>query len=303
MKLVISEKQLKLILSNQVTTDLGEQDAPVNPEPTAGTSDTQAGGQGYPSVGKWESGATRGAGNQIGITKWSDVVGSTLQRGKGNPLKEQSIMSLYTDGKAPSNYAKDAGDLISDVYKEYHHEINAVLGFGASIILGPEILAGGFAAVSMSAAIVMVAATTINIIDAYQYYIEGDKKTATLVGVFSLIPYVRPMMKFIPPNILKLITKYDSKGMSKLAVKVVNKIKLTLDESKIVKYILETLDKILPIIKKYVQDYLIKLNNWLSKKLTKPGYNLSKATAEWELLGFLYDEMGGNKKIIKKTVK
>ena len=87
MKLVISEKQLKLILSNQVESELDEQEAPVNPEPSAGTSDTQAGGQGYPSVGKWESGTTRGPGNQIGITKWSDVVGSTLKRGKANPLK------------------------------------------------------------------------------------------------------------------------------------------------------------------------------------------------------------------------
>lgn len=45
------------------------------------------GAQGYPQVGKWESGVTRGAGNQIGVTKWSDVVGSTIKRGKGNPLK------------------------------------------------------------------------------------------------------------------------------------------------------------------------------------------------------------------------
>ena len=55
--------------------------------PSAGTSDKQAGGQGYPDVGKWESGATRGPGNQISVTKWSDVVGSSLTRGKANPLE------------------------------------------------------------------------------------------------------------------------------------------------------------------------------------------------------------------------
>ena len=56
-------------------------------QPAAGTSTTQSGGQGYPQVGKWESGVTRGPGNQIGITKWSDVVGSILKRAKSNPLK------------------------------------------------------------------------------------------------------------------------------------------------------------------------------------------------------------------------
>ena len=91
MKLEISEKQLKLILSNQVESELDEQEAAVDPQPAAGTSSTQSGGQGYPEVGKWESGVTRGPGNQVGVTKWSDVVGSTLQRGKGNPLKEQEI--------------------------------------------------------------------------------------------------------------------------------------------------------------------------------------------------------------------
>lgn len=69
-----------------------EQDATSDPsaaQPTAGTSSQQSGGQGYPEVGKWESGVERGPGNQIGVTKWSDVVGSKLVRGKGNPLKEQ----------------------------------------------------------------------------------------------------------------------------------------------------------------------------------------------------------------------
>ena len=56
-------------------------------QPKTGTSDAQSGGQGYPEVDKWESGVSRGAGNQIGITKWSDVVGSKITRGKANPLK------------------------------------------------------------------------------------------------------------------------------------------------------------------------------------------------------------------------
>jgi hypothetical protein len=69
MKITISEKQLKLIRGN--TIDMAEQEATT----TA-----------YPTVNKWESGATRGPANQIGNTKWSDIVGSTLVRGKANKL-------------------------------------------------------------------------------------------------------------------------------------------------------------------------------------------------------------------------
>ena len=84
MKLALSEKQYKS-LKNMVEQD--STSSPADAQPTAGTSDKQTGGQGYPEVGKWESGIQRGPGNQIGITKWSDVVGSLLKRGKSNPLK------------------------------------------------------------------------------------------------------------------------------------------------------------------------------------------------------------------------
>jgi hypothetical protein len=87
MKILISEKQLKLILSKDTEkSEIDEQGDPGAAAPSAGTS-TSGGGAGYPQVGKWESGVTRGPGNQVGVTKWSDVVGSILKRGKGNPLK------------------------------------------------------------------------------------------------------------------------------------------------------------------------------------------------------------------------
>jgi hypothetical protein len=82
MKLNITKKQLEFIVSES-KKNMEEQ----NSTPSAGTSSTQGGGQGYPEVGKWESGVTRGPSNQIGVTKWSDVVGSSLKRGKSNPLK------------------------------------------------------------------------------------------------------------------------------------------------------------------------------------------------------------------------
>ncbi len=89
MKLSISERQLKYIVSEKVENqEIEEQDVnPADAQPSAGTSSTQSGGQGYPQVGKWESGVTRGPANQVGVTKWSDVVGSVLKRGKSNPLK------------------------------------------------------------------------------------------------------------------------------------------------------------------------------------------------------------------------
>jgi hypothetical protein len=80
MKIEISEKQFKGILRNiKETQEFTEE------EDTA-SAGTTTGGAGYPQVGKWDSGVTRGPGNQIGLTTWSTVVGSVLKRGKANPL-------------------------------------------------------------------------------------------------------------------------------------------------------------------------------------------------------------------------
>lgn len=85
MKIIVTEKQMKLI-TGSVINDLDEAEDTAAAQPSAGTSSSGS-KQGYPEVGKWESGVTRGPANQIGVTKWSDVVGSTLKRGKSNPLK------------------------------------------------------------------------------------------------------------------------------------------------------------------------------------------------------------------------
>jgi len=58
--------------------ELGEQDAEA-------TSTGGGGGKpAYPTVTKWESGVTRGPANQIGLTKWVDIV--KINRGKANTL-------------------------------------------------------------------------------------------------------------------------------------------------------------------------------------------------------------------------
>jgi hypothetical protein len=63
--------------TNKKDGELGEQDAPA----TGGGGGTKPK---YPTVTKWESGVTRGPANQIGLTKWRDIVKVT--RGKANTL-------------------------------------------------------------------------------------------------------------------------------------------------------------------------------------------------------------------------
>ena len=87
MRMIITEKQFDLLLGNMESSDIDEQsDDPSAAQPTAGTGSSGS-KEGYHEVGKWESGVTRGPANQVGVTKWSDVVGSTLKRGKANQLK------------------------------------------------------------------------------------------------------------------------------------------------------------------------------------------------------------------------
>lgn len=84
MKLVISEKQLEKIIAqingNQDLKEEGEGEG----APEAGTSSD---GEKKTGASKWESGATRGPANQIGVTKWVDSY--KITRGKANPLSEQ----------------------------------------------------------------------------------------------------------------------------------------------------------------------------------------------------------------------
>lgn len=61
--------------------EMGEQDA----APAAGSGGGGGAKPAYPTVTKWESGVARtGPANQIGLTKWSEIV--KLTRGKANTL-------------------------------------------------------------------------------------------------------------------------------------------------------------------------------------------------------------------------
>jgi len=107
MRLVITEKQLKeLIRLTSNNQELKEQGTGEG-APEAGTSSD---GEKKTGASKWESGVTRGPANQVGVTTWSEIVGSKISRGKANPLSEQETNSvvqiLRPDGKfmnAPAN--------------------------------------------------------------------------------------------------------------------------------------------------------------------------------------------------------
>jgi hypothetical protein len=120
MKLGLTEKQYIDLLTLISETDLKEQGDPPASEPEKGTSDKQSGGQGYPSVGKWESGVTRGPANQVGVTKWADVVGAKLTRSKGNQLKEQ-------EGRGSSVALDPEGDKRREDEKKKEEEITKKL--------------------------------------------------------------------------------------------------------------------------------------------------------------------------------
>jgi hypothetical protein len=210
MELMLSEKQLSYLIKQSINERLTvqEQDASSDPtaaQPTAGTSTNQSGGQGYPEVGKWESGIERGAGNQVSVTKWSDVVGSKLTRGHGNPLKEQNDLGFdrrYGTYDAAVKSNRENRELVNSIINMNPHTRNAILSLAALAIPIP------FLNVAISSGIMAY--------DAKQYYDEGDTKTAGLMLMFSLLPVVGPTIGKVIPGIAKLGTG----GMSSLAAKV-----------------------------------------------------------------------------------
>lgn len=254
MKLIINEKQLKLILSKEI--ELGEQDAEtVSSEPTAGTSSTQSGGQGYPSVGKWESGVTRGAGNQIGITKWSDVVGSTIKRGKANPLKEGNEFADMMRGADLKKVEKD-NQSFKDMMNS--HDFLQVAAFVSDFIpyVGPLISLGLLSR------------------DAQLYWEENQHGEAAASVVWAAIPGLQivkklGLLKWLPVNKFKELgikILRGSKNFNEAEVKVLNQL------SKYKKLIQDELTKNLDITinqaKRKVKKDIVK------KNIAKTGANV-----------------------------
>ena len=222
MELCLTETQLRNLIKNTLKTkELGEQETPVNPEPKSGTSDKQTGGSGYPEVNKWESGVTRGPANQVGVTKWSDVVGANLKRSKANQLKEQipdSRFGLERWGYDPNK--PETLDVAINKERQYRKDINphdvlSVLELATVFIpvVGPLVSAG------------------FGLGNAALYYKDGDTKTAGLFTLFSLLPFVGelPMVKKLGQAgmdalVKKLSTKGSKVTLTPLEKNVVNEI-------------------------------------------------------------------------------
>jgi hypothetical protein len=206
MELCLTETQLRNLIKNTLKTkELGEQETPVNPEPKSGTSDKQTGGSGYPEVGKWESGVTRGPANQVGVTKWSDVVGVNLKRSKANQLKEQSSYERAIWDKSTQTLNK--------MSKVDVHDVLGVLELGTVFIpvVGPFISAG------------------FGLGNAALYYKEGDTKSAGLFALFSVLPFVGD---------IPIVKQLGKKGMDLLGQKLIKqgtKATLTPLENKVLK--------------------------------------------------------------------
>jgi len=191
MKLGLTERQYKLVISEVVKNqEIDEQEEPVNPEPEAGTSSQQAGGKGYPEVGKWESGVTRGPGNQIGITKWSDVVGASLKRGKANALKEQNDLAFdrrYGTAAAAEKSNRENRELVSWIAKETNWD-----AWGQWALMGGSILAAcfipGAQGLWISIGLDVIAAADL-------YFNKKDNYGAGIAGILAFVPLIGNSLK------------------------------------------------------------------------------------------------------------
>ena len=130
MKLYLSEKQITNLVSMVYEDDAaGAADSSGGATASAGTSATQSGGAGYPAVSKWESGIQRGPSNQVAVTKWADVVGSKLNRGKANQLKEQGLGQSFINPVTifSPTYAAAKEQLKDESLAEFLKKSNAIM--------------------------------------------------------------------------------------------------------------------------------------------------------------------------------
>lgn len=220
----LTEKQYKHILSKLSEQSEAE---PVKAEPEAGTSSTQAGGTGYPEVGKWESGVTRGPANQVGVTKWADVVGSKLTRSKANQLKEQNNGDW---GYGFTPLSPIAAKQMREKTDPTHEELMILSLIG--LIPHPVTLLAGAAAM---------------VWDAKKYEEEGDQKTANLMYIFAAMGAYSGVLR------IPWLRNWGAKAMSQIAEKVSKGVKLLPAESEIVKKIVQNKDMIVQQLNKLKQ--------------------------------------------------
>lgn len=124
-------------------------------------------------------------------------------------LMEQPMIFGMPGSKSSEEFQKG----MADFYKENPHLINAIMGLTLAFVppIGPYI------------------ASMIGLMDAYQYYKEGDNKTAGLVTLFSVLPGIGPVVAKIPG--IKQLGQY---GMKELAKKIGTRAALNNVEAQVV---------------------------------------------------------------------
>jgi hypothetical protein len=152
---------------------------------------------------------------------------------------------------------------IIDFYKKYNHQINMVASIGLSLIpiVGPLI------------------STSISLADAKQYYDEGDKKTAGLVGMFSMIPFIGPVLAKIPG-----VKELGVKGMAAIASKLGKGQKLSSSEQNIVLLVSNN--------QKLIQSEIPKkfAKKTISQKVVQGTTKVGKVVAPYAAAGYGYDK-------------
>jgi hypothetical protein len=284
MKLGLTEKQYNHLFAVISEMDLSEQSEPPPSGPEAGTSGKQAGGQGYPQVGKWESGVTRGPANQVGVTKWADVVGAKLTRSKANQLKEQSSYEkgIWDRSTQTLNNLDKKYTPVIDFYKEHKHDINMVAMLGLGIFGGP---------------VGLTIASGLGFLDAAQYFEDGDNKTGGMMLMFALIPGIGGVISKYVPGAKQLGPKLMAELGKKLSLgqKITNPV-----EIEVVKNIAKYRSLIEQEMKKVSKDLSIKAASQsvrqnlkkqaVKQKLKSTRNSLGKSIVGYGALGYGYNQ-------------
>jgi hypothetical protein len=140
------------------------------------------------------------------VNKQSTVAAKPVQP-VAKPTQPTSSTNLNLQGKtlAPK-YGPQKPLTPEEYYKKYgvtpeenEHKLNSLFAIGASFfpVIGPLV------------------ATITSLADAKQYYDEGDNVSAGVVGAFTLLPYVGPVVSKIPG-----VKQLGQKGMAALAAKI-----------------------------------------------------------------------------------
>ena len=175
MKIIITESQYKSLREQTSTPDVNAIKNFVNKQSTVAAKPTQQVSKPVQPVAKP---------TQPASSTNLNLQGKTLapKYGPQKPLTPEEYFKKY--GVTP---------------EENEHKLNSLFAIGASFfpVIGP-LVAGG-----------------VNLDDAKQYYDEGDKVSAGVVGAFSLLPFVGQIALKIPG-----VKQLGQKGMAALAAKL-----------------------------------------------------------------------------------